>query len=38
MRPLRGSSSTGRVLFVTVPIEHFTSRGVGPGAFPYFGL
>jgi acyl-coenzyme A thioesterase PaaI-like protein len=30
--------ATGRVLFVTVPIEHFTSRGVEPGAFPHFGL
>jgi acyl-coenzyme A thioesterase PaaI-like protein len=28
----------GRVLFLTVPIEHFTSLGVPQGTFPHFGL
>ncbi len=30
--------ATGRVLFVTVPIDHFISLGVARGTFRHFGL
>jgi uncharacterized protein (TIGR00369 family) len=30
--------ATGRVLFLTVPIDHFTSVGVARGTFPHFDL
>jgi len=30
--------ATGRALFITVPIDHFTSLGIPRGAFPHFGL
>jgi acyl-coenzyme A thioesterase PaaI-like protein len=30
--------ATGRALFLTVPIDHFTSLGVARGTFPHFDL
>ena len=30
--------ATGRALFITVPLDHFTSLGIPRGTFPHFGL